>query len=100
MFVREREAKQPRERERKAVDAPRRARAEVRDKAGDVVASLQRIKELETQLATALAEGKLRVQRDTSQLAQAASEERERKLLDVLAARGTAASSQGLPKSG
>ena len=49
---------------------------------------------------TAMAEGvRLRVQRDTSQLAQAAVE-RERKLLDVLAAPGTATSSEGSPAVG
>ena len=95
------EAERAREREWKAVDALEQARAEARDKAGDVVALLQRNKELETQLATAMAGGtRLRVQRDTSQLAQAAAKERGRKLLDVLAARGTAASSLASPAVG
>ena len=42
----EREAKRARERERKAVDALEEGRAEARDKAGDVVALLQRNKVL------------------------------------------------------
>ena len=96
MTAAERDAERARERERKAVDALEQTRAEARDKAGDMLALLQRNKQLETQLATAMAEGtRLRVQRHTSQLAPAAAEERERKLLDILAAPGTAASSQG-----
>ena len=98
MALAERDAERARERERNTVDALEEARAYARGQVDAVVALMQRNKELGTKLATATAEGtRLRMQRDTYHAAQVAAEERECELLDVLAARGSALSSQGSP---
>ena len=98
MATLERDAERTRERERKAVDALEEVRANVRGRADMVVALMRRNKGLETKLATATAKGTcLRMQRDTYQATQVAAEERERKLLEVPAARGSAPSSQRSP---
>ena len=62
----EREAKRARERQRKCVDALEQARADTQGQAGEVLALLQRNKELQTKLGATTAQGiQLHMLRDT-----------------------------------
>ena len=94
--TREPSAKRARKRERKAVNAPKEARAHPRRQGEEEVAVMRRNRGQKTESATATTEGtRLRMHHDTYEAAEVAAKERKRKLLDVLAACGIAPSSQG-----
>ena len=97
--VAERDAERARQRERKMVDALEEARGYTRALADEVVALMQRNKQWETKLATAATaeETCLQMHCDTYKVVQVATEERRHKLLDVLAARRSAVTSQSSP---